>query len=222
MQSHQKKLITIDGPAGAGKTTVSKTLAERLGYNYVDTGSLYRGIAYEAYKKNIASYDEKNLKKICEHIELKFLRIGKEQHLFSNNQDIEAFIRTREISIFASVISAKFFVRETLLKLQRDLGSKKSVVFEGRDMGTVVFPNADIKFFLNASIEIRALRRYEQIKYIPNQSLHDVKKDIMERDKNDSFRKLSPLTPAEDAIVIDSSKMSVEDVVKFMFFFIFR
>ncbi|MBW1650664.1 MAG: (d)CMP kinase [Deltaproteobacteria bacterium] len=221
MKSNKKFLITIDGPAGAGKTTVSKMLARKLGYNYIDTGALYRGIAYEVFKKNITAEDEKNLKKICENINLEFKNVGEEQYLFSDNKDIEPFIRTEEISMLASAVSAKPFVRKALLKLQRDLGSKKCAVFEGRDMGTVVFPNADIKFFLEASVEERVARRYKQLANTSEQSLEDIKNQIIKRDRNDSQRKLAPLKPAEDAIIIDSTKMSAEEVIEFMISFIF-
>ncbi|MBW1615850.1 MAG: (d)CMP kinase [Deltaproteobacteria bacterium] len=222
MKSNKKLLITIDGPAGAGKTTVSRALAKKLGYNYIDTGALYRGIAYKARQKNITETDDNNLKKICENISLKFINIGEEQHLFSDNKDIEPFIRTEEISMLASAISAKSFVRKALLQLQRDLGSKKRAVFEGRDMGTVVFPNADIKFFLKASVDERAARRYKQLGNDSEQSLYDIKKLIIKRDQNDSQRKLAPLKPAEDAIIIDSTAISAEQATEFMLASIFR
>ncbi len=222
MKLNKKLLITIDGPAGAGKTTVSKMLAKRLGYNYIDTGALYRGIAYEARQKNITASDDNNLKKICENINLEFVNVGEEQHLFSNNKDIEPFIRTEEISMLASAVSAKPFVRKALLKLQRNLGSKKCAVFEGRDMGTVIFPNADIKFFLQASIEERAERRYKQLPNASEGVLKYIKNRIIKRDKNDSERKLAPLKPAEDAIIIDSTEMRAEQVAELMIASIFR
>jgi cytidylate kinase len=212
----KKLLITIDGPAGAGKTTVSRALADRLGYRYIDTGALYRGVAYEVKRRGIDSENEAELQTLCRRIQLRFESEGKGLRLYSNGEDISGDIRTPEISMLASAVSAKSIVRDYLLDVQRDIGQKKAVVFEGRDMGTVVFPDADVKFFLDASSKTRALRRYQQLDAESGQPLEAVEKDMQQRDTNDSTRSLAPLKPAEDAIHIDSSCLSVQQVVDLM------
>ena len=212
----KKLLITIDGPAGAGKTTVSRALADRLGYRYIDTGALYRGIALAAKNRGVDPQDDKNLKLLCKDIDLNFVKQDKGLGLFLDGEDISDRIRTPEITMMASAVSARPVVREFLLGLQKDLGREKAAVFEGRDMGTVVFPEADLKFFLDASTRTRARRRYEEQKSKNSQTLDEVEQDIQRRDHNDSTRDVAPLKPAEDAIVIDSTEMKVDDVVDFM------
>ena len=212
----KKLLITIDGPAGAGKTTVSRALADRLGYRYIDTGALYRGIALAAKNRGVDPQDDKNLKRLCKDIDLNFVKQDKGLGLFLDGEDISDRIRTPEITMMASAVSARPVVREFLLGLQKDLGREKAAVFEGRDMGTVVFPEADLKFFLDASTRTRARRRYEEQKSKNSQTLDEVEQDIQRRDHNDSTRDVAPLKPAEDAIVIDSTEMKVDDVVDFM------
>jgi len=209
-------VITIDGPAGAGKTTVSKILAQGLGYKYVDTGALYRGVALEAKSAGLSMDDDAGLDRLCKGIKLKFVNGKKGQLFFLNELDITDRIRSPEISMMASAVSARPVVRKFLLDVQRGMGKKGGAVFEGRDMGTVVFPNAHVKFFLDASIKTRALRRYEEIKSTSSQSLEDVKKDMENRDINDSARALAPLKPADDAIKINSTDFGVDDVVKLM------
>ena len=206
-------IITIDGPSGAGKTTVSKLLAHRLGYRYIDTGALYRGVALEAMSAGLNTDDDAGLENILSSLKMKFVSIDKGLRLISNDSDITDKIRTPEISMFASAASARPVVRNFLLDLQRDLGRKKGVVFEGRDMGTVVFPDADVKFYLDASHKTRSLRRYQELKSETSQTLHDVEKDIKNKKKNDSARDLAPLRPAEDAVIIDSTQLSAQDVV---------
>jgi cytidylate kinase len=206
-------IITIDGPSGAGKTTVSKLLAHGLGYSYIDTGALYRGVALEAMSAGLNPDDDAGLENILSSLKMKFVYADKGLRLISNDSDITDKIRTPEISMFASAASARPVVRNFLLDLQRDLGRKKGVVFEGRDMGTVVFPDADVKFYLDASHKTRSLRRYQELKSETSQTLHDVEKDIKRRDKNDSARDLAPLRPAEDAVIIDSTQLSAQDVV---------
>ena len=209
----KKLLITIDGPAGAGKTTVSRTLADRLGYRYIDTGALYRAVAYEVKSRGVNPKSETELADLCRRLQLGFKTGAKGLRLYSGATDISDRIRTPEISMLASSVSAIAVVREYLLDVQRDIGRHKEAVFEGRDMGTVVFPAADVKFFLSASLKTRALRRYAELKSESDQSLDTVEKDMQRRDTNDSTRSLAPLKPADDAIVIDSTDLSVQEVV---------
>jgi cytidylate kinase len=209
----KRLIITIDGPSGAGKTTASELLAHRLGYRYVDTGALYRGVALEAMSAGLDPDDDAGLENVLSSLKMKFVYGEKGLRLISNDSDITDKIRTPEISMFASAASARPVVRNFLLKLQRELGREKGVVFEGRDMGTIVFPDADVKFYLDASHETRSLRRYRELKSETSQTLQDVKKDIKRRDKNDSARDLAPLKPAKDAVIIDSTHFSAQDVV---------
>ncbi len=208
-------LITIDGPAGAGKTTVSRMLAARLGYSYVDTGALYRAIAYAAKTARIAS-DDAALEELCRKIKLEVIPRQDGFCLMLDGIDISDKIRTPEITMLASAISARPVVRKYLLYLQRELGKNKQCVFEGRDMGTVVFPDADMKFFLSASLKMRADRRYEELKAKTGQTREEVEKDMACRDKNDSSRDIAPLVPAKDAVMIDSTDLSAEEVVSSM------
>ena len=212
----KRLLITIDGPSGAGKTTVSRILADRLGYRYIDTGALYRGVALAAVSSGLNPDDDNGLEKLCNTLKISFVLDKKGLRIILNDSDITDQIRTPEITMFASAVSARPVVRSFLLNLQRDLGRKKGVVFEGRDMGTVVFPSADVKFFLDASPKIRAKRRYKELKSINPQPLEAVERDMDRRDKDDSTRDLAPLKPAEDAIRIDSTDISIETVVKRM------
>ena len=209
-------LITIDGPAGAGKTTVSRLLADSLGYRYIDTGALYRGIAVALKSAGISPDDDSALEKLCSSLILQFQRNDEGVCLLLNHRDITDQIRAPEITMLASAVSARPVVRKCLLGLQREMGREKNAVFEGRDMGTVVFPDADVKFYLDASLETRAIRRYCELKPETFQSLEAVEADIERRDKNDSTRRHAPLKPAADAIIIDSTDLTVEAVVQMM------
>lgn len=210
-------VITIDGPSGAGKTTVSKTLAARIGYRYIDTGALYRGIALETQERGIAAGDEEAIEAACRTIDLRFRLENGELRLFSGERDISDEIRTPEISMRASAVSALAPVRAFLTVLQRRLGEERAVVFEGRDMGTVVFPEADVKFFLDADPQIRAERRYLELKAKGEDlEFEAVKQDLITRDANDSSRKLAPLKAAADAIHVDASRIGVDEVVEKM------
>ena len=209
-------LITIDGPAGSGKTTVSRQLAERLNYQYVDTGALYRCVAYEVDKADIVPTDNRSIQKLCQNLSICFRKVDGESRIFSNHKDITHKIRTPEVTMLASAVSAMPAVRKHLLEVQRKMGKEKSVVFEGRDMGTVVFPEADVKFYLDAAMGIRAQRRYGELKTQHAQTLESVQEDMRNRDHNDSNRELSPLKPAEDALIIDTTHLSAEKVVEGM------
>jgi cytidylate kinase len=209
-------VITIDGPAGAGKTTVSRGLADRLGYRYIDTGALYRGVALAARKKAIATDDDTRLEALCRDLRLRFIRNADGCRLYDGDKDIEDQIRTPEMSMLASAISARPVVRRFLLDVQRQFGREKGAVFEGRDMGTVVFPDADLKFFLEAPLEVRARRRHRELKGRSDQSLDAVLKDMQQRDHNDQTRALAPLKPAADAVVINSENLTPDEVVERM------
>ncbi len=210
-------IVTIDGPSGAGKSTISRALAQRLGYTYVDTGALYRAVALEAIAGGISADDDTGLEKLCGVLRLEFVRGETGPRLFSDGVDITDRIRTPEISMFASAASARDVVRRCLLQLQRRMGREKAVIFEGRDMGTVVFPNAEVKFYLDASHKTRARRRYAEMGSSA-QSLEEVERDMKRRDGNDSNRALAPLKPAEDALRIDATDLSPEEVVEQMLF----
>ena len=212
----RKWVVTIDGPAGAGKTTVSRGLADRLGYTYVDTGALYRGVALAARRAGVAVDDDAGLQALLDGIDLKFVRSAEGSRLYNGEEDIEDRIRTPEISMLASAVSARPVVRRYLLEVQRRLGRRKGAVFEGRDMGTVVFPDADVKFFLDAPLAVRARRRYRELAGRSEQTLEDVRGDMAERDRNDQSRALAPLRPAADAIVIDSAGLTPAGVVERM------
>jgi cytidylate kinase len=205
-------LITIDGPAGAGKTTVSKMLAARLGYAYVDTGALYRGVALAALRKGISPDDDGALEAVVNDLTLDFSPHPKGSRLLLNGEDVTDSIRTPELSMMASAVSARPVVRRYLLDVQRKLGRRKAAVFEGRDMGTVVFPDADVKFFLSADLKTRARRRHRELGY-GSGGLARVQEEMARRDLNDSSRELAPLKPASDAVRVDSTDLSPEQVV---------
>lgn len=209
-------LIVIDGPAGAGKTTVSRALAERLQYRYIDTGALYRAVAWEIVEKRLDPGDEEALVALLADLDLRFERTAEGTRLFSSGADITDYIRTPQITMLASAVSAKPAVRKALLGLQREMGKQKEAVFEGRDMGTVIFPYADIKFFLTADLKVRARRRFEELKQTSPQSLEDVEEQMRQRDANDSSRADAPLKPANDAIMVDSTDKVVDKVVEEM------
>lgn len=214
----QPLLITIDGPAGAGKTTVSRTLSRRLGYRYIDTGALYRGIALAVDNAGIKTDDDEALASLCDQIVLDFQLHEDDLRLILNDKDISDLIRSPRVTMLASVVSARPGVRRFLLDIQRTLGAAKKAVFEGRDMGTVVFPDADVKFFLDADPNIRAQRRYEELQHKqgPRPTLDVVAQDMVQRDKNDSTRQVAPLKPASDAHRINSTTMRIDEVVDAM------
>lgn len=218
LQTQRHLLITIDGPAGAGKTSVSRKLAQSLGYRYIDTGALYRAIALAASETGVAADDDASLESLCAGLDLEFTVGDHGLRLMLNGRDVTEQIRSPRITMLASAISARPVVRRHLLALQRNLGAAKQAVFEGRDMGTVVFPDADVKFYLYADPSIRAYRRFEELKAKGGTapSLESVEQDMVQRDRNDSSRQSAPLKPAPDAIRIDSSTLGIDGVVALM------
>ncbi len=207
-------IIAIDGPAGAGKTTISKALAARLGYTYIDTGALYRGFALKAQREGVDINDDARLKKMCDEISLYFKNDDGELRLYLDGADVTKEIREPQMSMMASDISARPMVREALLHVQRELGRERKVILEGRDIGTVVFPEADCKFYLDASVEERARRRHKDfVKAGKEVAIEKLIEDIKQRDHNDSSRKHAPLMQADDAIHIDSTNFSFDEVI---------
>jgi len=206
-------IVTIDGPAGSGKTTVSRLVAEKLDFDYVDTGALYRGVAYAAVRAEIKLDDDDALDRLCRSLTIRMVREKEGLHLFVNAVDVSKKIRIPEIAMAASSVSARPVVRKFLLKLQRHLGYGRKAVFEGRDMGTVVFPDAAVKFFIDADVKVRAKRRHRELSGDAGITLTKVQNDMQKRDKNDSTRTLAPMKAADDAIYVDTAEMSISDVV---------
>jgi cytidylate kinase len=207
------RLVTIDGPAGAGKTTVSRLLAQHLGYRYVDTGALYRGVALAAMAEGIAPDDDAGLDRLCQRIRLELTPTERGLRLMLDGVDVTDELRGREVTRMASAVSARQPVRRFLLNLQRALGKNRGAVFEGRDMGTVVFPDAEVKFFLDAAVEERARRRHAELAESDRPPLATVVAEIQRRDRNDSSRQLAPLKPAPDAMRIDATDLTPREVV---------
>jgi len=218
MTPPKKLLITIDGPAGAGKSTVSKLLAKKLGYIYLDTGAMYRAVALLARDSGRSdSLDETTLEEICQGLDLEFVKKGGRLRLLASGRDVTEEIREPEISSLASAVSAKGIVRERLSRIQRSMAKAGGVVLEGRDMGTVVFPDADVKFFLDASPEVRSKRRFLELEAEGEETTaEEVHRLMLERDSNDRNRQLAPLKPADDAILVDSSDLQIGEVVELM------
>jgi cytidylate kinase len=209
--------ITIDGPSGAGKSTVAKALAKRLGFIYIDTGAMYRVVAFEMRKRRMRFEDEDTLFQWASSLQIIFLDRKGESHVLCNGKNLTQEIRSPEISLLASEFSKRRGVREALVKIQREMGEGGGVVLEGRDTGTVVFPSADVKFYLDAQPEERARRRYEELTGKGGDvNLEETLEEVIQRDHNDMNRSLSPLRRAEDAIVIDSTRRSAEEVVEAM------
>lgn len=206
--------VAIDGPAGAGKSTIAKAAAKELGFIYVDTGALYRAIAYNAVTKGVIDDTQKIIDMLTDtNVELKY--VDGVQAVYLNGDDVSAYIRTPEISMGASKVSAIPQVREFLLNLQRDIAQKNNVIMDGRDIATVVLPNADVKIFLFASPECRAQRRYlELIEKGENATLEDVLADVNQRDYQDSHREIAPLKPSEDSVMADTSKLTLEESIQ--------
>ncbi|MBI3183882.1 MAG: (d)CMP kinase [Myxococcales bacterium] len=209
-------IVAIDGPAGAGKSTVAKKLAKRLGFALVDTGAIYRCVALEASRRGVPLDDDARLGELVAGIQISFAAVGGESRVYLGGNDVTAAIRAPEVSMGASKVSARPVVRQGLLGLQRRLAlaAEQGAVLEGRDIGTVVFPDAEAKFFLDASPEVRARRRHAELgEKGVEASFEEVLADQNRRDRDDSSRELAPLRAADDAIRIDSSEASIEEVL---------
>ena len=209
------KQIALDGPAGAGKSTIAKKLAQDLGFVYIDTGAMYRTLALACLKKNIAADDEEAVCQAAEKAVLDIRYIDGVQHMFLDGEDVSTQIRTEEVSKAASDTSKYQRVRTRLVALQQELAQKYDVVMDGRDIGTVVLPNADLKVFMTASSQVRAQRRYkEYLEKGIDADFDQILADIEQRDYNDTHRENSPLMQAPDAVVLDTSDMNVEEVTR--------
>ena len=210
----KKISIAIDGPAGAGKGTIAKLLAKKLGFIYVDTGAMYRAVGLYYTRLGIDFTDEEKIKELLDNIKINMTYDTGNLRVYLNNEEVTLDIRTEEASRGASKVSVFSCVREKMVKLQQEMALKSHVVMEGRDIGTVVLPDATLKIFLTASTDVRAKRRFkEQKEKGLDVNLEDIKKDIEERDERDSNRETSPLKRANDAILVDSSDMTIDEVV---------
>jgi cytidylate kinase len=210
-------IIAIDGPSGAGKSSSSRRLAERLGYRYIDTGALYRVIGLLAWERRTSPDDAEGLAALCRNLPLRFVSEPAGVRLFLGERDITTAIRRPEVSQLASKVSAQPAVRQELLTLQRQMGQDRGVVLEGRDIGTVVFPDADLKFFLDAAPEERGHRRHRELQQQgATTTLEMTLREMAERDRRDSGREHAPLRRAEDAIVVDTTTLSLDEVVQLL------
>ena len=207
--------IAIDGPAGAGKSTIAKLVAKEKGYIYVDTGAMYRGLAIHFIKKGIKPEETEKIIEACKDAEVSIGYEDGAQQIYLNGENITSMLREEEVGNMASMSSAVPEVRAKLLDLQRNLAKEKDVVMDGRDIGTHVLPDADVKVYLTASVECRANRRYKELTEKGlDCNFDEIAKDIMERDTRDMNREIAPLKQAEDAVFVDSSDMTIEEVVK--------
>lgn len=206
--------IAIDGPAGAGKSTIAKKVAKELGYIYVDTGAMYRALALHFIRNGIAPEDETAVKEACDTVDVSIAYENGEQQVLLNGENVNAYIRTEEVSMMTSTCSKNKDVRMKLVELQRNLAAKENVIMDGRDIGTYVLPDADVKIYLTASSAERARRRYEEQKERGiDCDLATIEKDIIARDTQDMNREFAPLKQAEDAVLVDSSDMGIDEVV---------
>jgi cytidylate kinase len=209
------RTITIDGPAGSGKSTVSRLIAGRFEALYLDTGAMYRAVALQARRKRVDLKDREEISRLCRELDLHFKILDGTTRLFVGDEDISSALRTPEMDMLSSAVSAIKEVREAMTSLQRRMAEEGAVVAEGRDMGTVVFPDAEHKFFLSADPGVRAGRRYrERLERGESVSREEVEKELMKRDDQDSTRTLAPLVPAVDAIIVDTTHLTVEEVVE--------
>ena len=202
--------IAIDGHSGSGKSVLAEELAKRLGFHYLDTGAIYRGIACAFNESNFDKVNAENIKKIVSKLDVKIMFDGEDQHVVVNGKDYTPYLRTEEISSLASVIASYAEVRKKTLEIQRDFASKYNVVMEGRDIGSVVLPEAQVKIFLTADVKTRAERRFEQLSDKSGTSVEEVMADLIERDARDMTRKIAPLKVADGAIVLDNTKLTLQ------------
>ena len=211
----RKLSIAIDGPAGAGKSSVSKILASRLGYAYLDTGAMYRAVTYEALKKGLT--DPAEITAMTEALDMEVKPGTDAMHVIVDGEDVTPFIRTPEVSGHVSEVSAIGGVRTAMVAIQRRQAEKGGIVLDGRDIGTTVLPKADVKILLTASVHTRALRRFKELEALhPELSLEDIEADVAKRDYMDSHREISPLKQAEDAILLDNGDLTLEGTAEAM------
>lgn len=210
--------IAIDGPAGAGKSTIAKGLAKKLGFIYVDTGAMYRAMALYFIRNNVNPEDTASIERLCDGANVTITHEGGEQVVLLNGENVNSFIRSEEVSAMASVSSAVAKVRVKMVELQRELAKTTDVVMDGRDIGSVVLPNADLKIYLTAAVEVRAKRRYDeqQAKGVVC-DFEAICENIRERDYRDSHREVSPLIQAEDAVLVDDSYTGIEETVELIY-----
>ena len=207
--------VAIDGPAGAGKSTIAKLVAKEKGYIYVDTGAMYRGLAIHFLDKGIQPQETEKVIEACKDAEVTIAYEDAVQHVYLNGKDISSRLRNVEVGNMASVTSAIPEVRKKLLELQQNLAKTQNVIMDGRDIGTCVLPHADVKVYLTASVETRAKRRYQELQEKGEDcNLEEIAHDIEERDRRDMTREIAPLKQAEDAVLVDSSDMTIAEVVK--------
>ncbi|MBN1572298.1 MAG: (d)CMP kinase [Deltaproteobacteria bacterium] len=210
MTGENRLIITMDGPAGSGKSSVSKEVAARLGYRYIDTGAMYRAVAVMSHELGIEPDDDEGLERLCDKINIEFV----DGNIIVDGRDLSSEIRTPTADGLSSMVSSREPVRRAMIALQRKMAARGGVVMEGRDIGTVVLPNADAKFYITASPEIRGERRHrERLGKGEESNLDEVIEAIRDRDERDSRRELSPLKPASDAQIIDTSNLDISEVV---------
>jgi cytidylate kinase len=207
-------VVAIDGPAGAGKSTIAKLCARNLGYTYIDTGAMYRAVGLLARRSGVSFADSEGLERLVEGLQFDFPWVGDELHTVVNGEDVSGPIRTPQGAMDASTVSKVGEVREALVALQRSMGTRGGVVMEGRDIGTVVFPGAELKVFLTASPEVRGARRLDQMRGRGQAGvLSEIIAEIKQRDEQDSTRAISPLRPAPDAVQLDTSDLPINEVL---------
>ena len=206
-------IVAIDGPAGTGKGTVAKLISERLDFVYIDTGAMYRCITLKMIRENISLNEEEKIKDLLERTKITFKNLSDKQHVYLDGEDVSDLIRKPNVNELVSPVSAIKIIRIKMVELQRKLGEEGNVIMEGRDITTVVFPNAEVKIYLDAKLEIRAERRYKElVERGNNVTYEDTLESIRKRDKNDMEKEMGALKIAEDAVVIDTSNMTIEKV----------
>lgn len=210
--------VAVDGPAGSGKSTITKMVAKDLGYNYVDTGAMYRGLTYDFLKNNLTELDEKKIELLLSKVKFEVKFIDRVQYVFVNGEDVSEKIRTAEVSKFTSLFAKSPAVREFLIDTQRNLAMSNNIIMDGRDIASVVLPNADVKIFLTASVEERARRRVLDFERqgVVDIDFDKIKADIAARDYQDENRDIAPLVKVDDAVLIDTTNLTITEVVEKM------